>query len=264
MLVTTHIYEITIKNMDLNNIELRIKYMNNDDNIIKCQYYIRKYLRKNKLPLILRTIQNYLKKCDFKCATNFDDGRINSNIDEKNVIDLIKKSHRFRNKIKKTKDRMWYDILLCDEKYGWIPVNIKSSTLKTCDNVGNLSVCVQSYTNYKLDYDEKYNNGKLSKILFSKLQNGEYNSDINKDYYYLVINKNNPNDIIINSTLGLSKITRNMNNLPYQIKWSDNKEYKCHNILDKIKIFVNIIKQSKPCWRENFLHNMRSTNFTFH
>ncbi len=29
--------------------------------------------------------------------------------------------------------------------------------------------------------------------------------------------------MIINSVLGLKKITRNNNNLPFQVKWNDNK-----------------------------------------
>jgi len=43
----------------------------------------------------------------------------------------------------------------------------------------------------------------------------------NKQY-----NKNNLNDIIINSVKGLIHLTPNINNLPFQVCWDKNREYK--------------------------------------
>ena len=37
---------------------------------------------------------------------------------------------------------MWYDILAYDYMYKWIPINIKTTTTKTSDNTGNLTMCV--------------------------------------------------------------------------------------------------------------------------
>ena len=37
---------------------------------------------------------------------------------------------------------MWYDILVFDYMYGWLPINIKITTMKTNDNTGNLAMCV--------------------------------------------------------------------------------------------------------------------------
>ena len=45
-----------------------------------------------------------------------------------------------------------------------------------------------------------------------------------KDYYFLVINKENTNDIFINSLKNISTLQPNGNNLPFQIKWCNNKE----------------------------------------
>ena len=54
-----------------------------------------------------------------------------------------------------------------------------------------------------LNYFKSYYNGPMSKILISKLNNKEYNRNYKKDYYFIVINKNNTNEIIVNSIKGL-------------------------------------------------------------
>lgn len=95
--------------------------------------------------------------------------------------------------------------------YGWHPVNIKTTSTLTNDNTGNLSMCVYSYTNENLNI---YENSKMCDILFNKIKNKEYNK---KDYYFIVINKNNSKDIIVNS---LTILSPNINNLPFQICWN--------------------------------------------
>ena len=39
---------------------------------------------------------------------------------------------------------MWYDILIYDYQYGWLPVNIKTTTTLTSDNTANQQ-CVFIY-----------------------------------------------------------------------------------------------------------------------
>ena len=46
---------------------------------------------------------------------------------------------------------MWQEILALEYIYGWIPINIKTTTTLTSDNTGNLAMCVYSYTNEMLD-----------------------------------------------------------------------------------------------------------------
>ena len=63
---------------------------------------------------------------------------------------------------------MWYDILAFDYMYGWIPINIKTTTTLTSDNTGNLAMCVYAYTDEMLDIhrDKSYENGKMSEQQF--------------------------------------------------------------------------------------------------
>lgn len=152
---------------------------------------------------------------------------------------------------------MWYDLLAFDYMYGWIPINIKITTTKTNDNAGNLAMCVLSYTNIHLDINKTYDNRIMSKILIKKLKNKEYNNIHKKDYYFLVLNKNITDDIIINSVKGLSFLTPNVNNLPFQICWNKNRNFTYENINKKINIFIDCLKKPKPSWKEYFLSNIR-------
>ena len=115
------------------------------DKIIKIQCWVRGCLfRLHKLPLIMYKIQKYIKTVAFQYSNHNEDGRINSCMDEDEIIKLLSQS--FTNRIKKPKCRMWYDILAFDYTYGWIPINIKTTTTTTSDNVGNLALCVYAYT----------------------------------------------------------------------------------------------------------------------
>ena len=226
--------------------------------IIKIQKWFRGCIfRLKRLPLIMYKIQKYLKAQAFQFSKQNEDGRINSCSDEDEIIKLLVK--QFGDKIKKPKIRMWYDILVFDNMYGWLPVNIKTTTLQTSDNTGNLAMCVYAYTNEILDIhrDKSYENGKMSEILCKKLEKKEYNKNNKKDYYFIVLNKIDANDVIVNSVKGLSILTPNINNLPFQVNWSKNREFQYEKISKKIKLFINCLKKPNPSWKETFISNMR-------
>lgn len=213
-------------------------------------------IRRKRLPYILCIIQSYLSNIDIKSCTLSDDGRTNSCFDEDNIIDILNK--KFPDRIKKPEIRMWYDILVKDYKYGWLPVNIKTTTTQTSDNTGNLAMCVYAYTDEDLDLEKKYQNGSMSKILIKKLSENKINYKSKKDYYFLVVNKNNTNEVIINSCKGLSQLTPNSNNLPFQVNWSKNKEYNFINIQESIKKLITCLQKPSPSWSEIFLQDIRN------
>lgn len=238
-------------------------HINRDFNIfaIKIQKIYRGYIYRLKhLPLILYIFQNYLKNKIIKLINKSKDGRINSVLDEDEIIDILEK--KYNNYIKRPKERNWFDIIIKDYYYGWIPVNIKTSKCCTSDNTGNLAMCVYSYTDEKLELnlDKTYNNGEMSKILIKKLKKKEYNKLHKKDYYFIVINKNNTEEIIINSVKGLTVLTANINNLPFQVRWNKNKKFEYKKINVSVKQFVNCLKKPEPSWSEIFLSEIRNIN----
>jgi len=227
--------------------------------IIKIQKWFRGcILRLNKLPLIMYKIQKYLKNQAFQFSIQNEDGRINSCIDEGEIIKLL--IMKFGEKIKKPKIRMWYDILAFDFIYGWIPINIKTTTTTTSDNTGNLAMCVYAYTDEILDIhrDKSYENGNMSIVLLDKLRNKKYNNNYKKDYYFVVLNKIDSSDIIVNSVKGLTILTANINNLPFQICWNKNRTFKYEKINKKIKQFIDCLKKPRPSWKETFMTNIRT------
>jgi hypothetical protein len=229
--------------------------------IIKIQKWFRGCIVRLKLlPLIMYKIKKYLISQNISFSNQNEDGRINSCNDEDKIIKLL--LIKFGDKIKKPKIRMWYDILAYDYLYGWIPINIKTTTTLTSDNTGNLAMCVYAYTDENLDMstNKSYDNGNMSIILFNKLKNKKYNTNNKKDYYFVILNKTNPNDIIINSVKGLTVLTPNLNNLPFQVCWDKNRYYKYENIIKQIKKFIHCLQKPKPSWKETFMTNIRTLN----
>jgi hypothetical protein len=213
------------------------------------------YFRYKRMPLIFYIIQKYLQDYNIQLSNNNNDGRVNSSNDEILIQDILQtKFNNYKDIIIKAKERFWYDIKVYDfvnKKY--YVCNIKVTTTKTADNCCNLSGCLLSYTNEMLDYDKKYDNGYCAKNVIEKIKDNEFNKNKNKDYYFLVINKENTNEIIINSLLGLNKLTNNTNNLPFQIKWKNNKVYNFISIKYSINLYINCTKKNTINWKTKYL-----------
>lgn len=255
--------KISIIDDDINKLtttmtNLKVKdYKKYEKQIIKIQSCFRGYdFRKNNLPIVLYRIKKYLIKNKIKTCETSEDGRINSCIDENIIIDIIEQSKKF--KIVKPEVRNWYDLLIYDYVFGWLPVNIKTTTMTTSDNTGNYAMCVYSYTDEKLDLKKTYQNGKMTEILINKLKNKNFNTNYKKDYYFIVVNKTNTKDIIINSVKGLNFLTSNINNLPFQVKWEKNKEYEYKNIKIVLQKFLDTQQGPKPSWKETYLSQIRN------
>ncbi len=226
--------------------------------VLKIQKLYRGYAtRVRRMPNIMYKIKRFLKNESFKFSDQTNDGRVNSSLDEDGITEKLV-NHFGNELIKKTKCRMWYDIKVYDNVYGWLPVNIKTTSMITSDNTGNLAMCVYAYTDENLDLDKSYSNGQMAKLLYNKLLNKEYNRNLKKDYYFIVLNKNDHRDIIINSVKGISHITPNSNNLPFQICWNKNREYNYEHISIKINKMIKSLKKSHPSWKEEFIRNIRN------
>jgi hypothetical protein len=184
-----------------------------------------------------------------------NDGRVNSILDEQTVIDSLLKCYTGR--IRVAPIRMWYDVVILDYYHGWIPVNIKSSLMKYNDNAGNLAMCVYAYTNANIKLDIPYKNGELSQIMAARLKCKQYNRS-HRDYYFLVINKNDPSDVIINSIRGLASLANNTNNLPFQIKWSNNRKFQRKTVDEAINQFLACVQKNKPSWQQQFICAMKN------
>jgi hypothetical protein len=108
----------------------------------------------------------------------------------------------------------------------------------------------------KDDIVAEFVNGKED--LVNHLKENNLNFEWKKDYYFLVINKNNNNDIIINSYKGFNNLTPNINNLPFQIKWRNNRDFIYYDIFQIKKKLLQVLQKPKESWKETFLNEIRN------
>jgi len=180
------------------------------------------------IPNILIEIKDYLIKEEYDLLTNFKDGRINSTINEERVLLLIKQ--KYNDIIKTPKIRDWYDFAIETDEY-FYPVNIKITDTTHADNLNCKLGIYYALTGKLPSFDNE-----ISWIhYFESLH--DYMIENNKDYYFLIINKNNPNDVFVNGLKTLKTLQPNGNNLPFQCKWNMNR-YPEERTFDEAKAFI--------------------------
>jgi hypothetical protein len=143
------------------------------------------------------------------CEEKTSDGRLDSALNEKKVIDIL--SINLKG-ILPSKIRGWYDFL-----YKGYPVNIKITKGST-DNAFNKKSLIYSLTTHDINSISSSSNWKsFSKYISSKIKDTR---DF-KEYYYLVIFKDGRLPII-KSVIDIVNIKSNPTNI-LQINW--NKEF---------------------------------------
>lgn len=169
-----------------------------------------------------------------KLTSRFQDGRLNSAIDEENVIVEVEKILTERNItiIKPPTIRFWYDFaFMYNETF--YPVNIKITSGKSADNVSSKEGLFYALTGerpeeHKLNTWERY----------IQALTAYYNVESTKDYYFLVVFKDTGH-ILFTSLLQLQKIVPNGNNLPFQCNWKSNIIPTNHSIAEQKKFLLD-------------------------
>ncbi|MGL2613937.1 restriction endonuclease [Helicobacter pylori] len=164
------------------------------------------------IPTQLNEIAEFLRTNPYNLSQPLQDGRLNSSVNEEEILNTIKDYFP----IQLPKAREWWDFSF-EENDIFYPVNIKTTTTKTADNLnGKLGIY------YALcGLVPEFNNEIAWEKYFQKLHK-DLGKNTNRDYYFLIINKNDPKDVFINSLKGIQ--TLQPNNLPFQCKWDDNRK----------------------------------------
>ena len=210
-------------NIEIKNLKIRVNFHAG----FFCQIQDIKEFLMNKEMRRLKEICNYLKKIDFSLSSNQNDGRIDSILNEDEILKLIEQ--KFDIDLPLARD--WADFYI--DK---IPVNIKITTTNTADNASSKKGIYYALTGEI--YNGNNNWDSYLKLLKENLR------DSKKDYYFLVINKNNKNDIFFNSLKNISTLQANGNNLPFQIKWCNNKKLNPKNFEKTKKLILGTLGQS--------------------
>lgn len=140
------------------------------------------------------------------------DGRKNSDDDDNLFKDLW--TQLGSDYVKSTDPRDWWDI-----KFKNNPINFKSIALSTntADNVSAIEALLWAFTDLSEEQIKhlpkvKGIKSKHEKVLYY-LKNNKF--DLNRDYYYLVFDKNSKK-FILTSIKRLASLVANGNNLPFQ------------------------------------------------
>lgn len=164
------------------------------------------------IPTQLNEIAEFLKINPYHLSQPLQDGHLNSSINEEEILNTIKDYFP----IQLPRAREWWDFSF-EENDIFYPVNIKTTTTKTADNLN----CKLGIYYALCGLLPEFNNEIAWEKYFQKLHK-DLGKNTDRDYYFLIINKNDPKDIFINSLKGIQ--TLQPNNLPFQCKWDNNRE----------------------------------------
>ncbi|WP_131127192.1 restriction endonuclease [Helicobacter pylori] len=183
------------------------------------------------IPTQLNEIAKFLKTNPYNLSQPLQDGCLNLSVNEEEILNTIK-----HFPIQLPKAREWWDFSFKKNDI-FYPVNIKTTTTKTADNLnGKLGIY------YALcGLVPEFNNEIAWEKYFQKLHK-DLAKNTNRDYYFLIINKNDPKDIFINSLKGIQ--TLQPNNLPFQCKWDNNREIVQRSFIESKNFILSALAKS--------------------
>ncbi len=184
------------------------------------------------IPTQLNEIAEFLRTNPYNLSQPLQDERLNSSVNEEEILNTIKDYFP----IQLPRAREWWDFSF-EENDIFYPVNIKTTTTKTADN---LNCKLRIY--YALcGLLPEFNNKIAWEKYFHKLHK-DLGKNTNRDYYFLIINKNDPKDVFINSLKGIQ--TLQSNNLPFQCKWDNNRKIVQKSFIESKNFILSALAKS--------------------
>ncbi|WP_334090175.1 restriction endonuclease [Helicobacter typhlonius] len=195
------------------------------------------------IPHLLIQIVDFLKRSPVALSKQSRDGRINSAFNEDEIFKCLETNFA----INRPNMRDWVDFSF-EENNIFYPVNIKVSTTKTTDNL-NCKLGIYYALTGKIP---PFGNGVSWDCYFKSLkENIQQNS---KDYYFLIINKDNSSDVFATSLKNLESILPNGNNLPFQAKWNNNRKLINRDFESAKAFLLGTFEESLKLRADAYLH----------
>ena len=186
------------------------------------------------IPPVLTEMCDFLSS-DEVSLTLSRDGRLDSAVNEGVV--LAKLSERFPIE-QQPQIRHWCDFSIRDGGV-LLPVNLKLTKLgDTPDNMNCKLGIYYALTGREPDFaNEKPWPGFFERLADDIQEN-------NRDYYFLIVNKNNPADAFAQGLKTLRTLTPNGNNPPFQCRWRDNRVPQERSFNDARDFLLSVFAQS--------------------
>ena len=166
------------------------------------------------IPQVLMDVRDYLRSKQLTLATGSEDPRQDSAKAETQVVQILQNANRWRvvsPNVETNLNRSWYDALINN-----LYVDVKISTCRTYDNTNAKKAIYWFLTG--LDPDKTTSN--TAKVFFPDMKSNESPSQT-RDYYYVIVNKENTSDVFVVSLKGIADCRPSNNNPPFQAKWGD-------------------------------------------
>lgn len=193
----------------------------------------------NNIPQILTDISKHLSARPFKISAKNQDGRINSAINEDEVLNYLERTFSFgKYKLVRPQARDWFDFAI-EGNQDFFPVNIKVTMTTTTDNLNCKLGIYYALTGLKPSFGNEI--GWLS--FFEKLKDA-FGKHKDKDYYFLIVNKSNLSDVFCSTLKCINNLTPNGNNLPFQSRWQDNHTLVSRSFEDAADYIMNTFATS--------------------
>ncbi|HEC1562348.1 TPA: restriction endonuclease [Campylobacter upsaliensis] len=199
--------------------------------------------KQNVLPNLLVKIVEFLKRQNPHLSQQSRDGRINSAFNEDEIFNLLDSSFA----INRPSMRDWVDFSF-EENNIFYPVNIKVSTTKTTDNLNCKLGIYYALTGKEPTFGNGINWKECLTILRRDLKEND------RDYYFLIINKNNTKDIFGTSLKCLKSIVPNGDNLPFQANWNKNRQITQRDFEEVKEFLLGTFEQSLKLRADAYLH----------
>jgi hypothetical protein len=188
----------------------------------------------SSIPPMLEDIVLYLKEQNLQLSAQSSDGRVNSAINEDEILKCI----LWKFDVKIPRKREWYDFCIENET-NFYPVNIKVTDTTHTDNLNCKLGIYYALTGLLPDFP----NESPWYVYFEKLKENLGKSK-DKDFYFLVFNKQKSQDIFLNTLKGLQKLQENGNNLPFQCKWDNNRTLENRSFEQAEKFILSVFGKS--------------------
>lgn len=179
----------------------------------------------------LNDIVDFLKENPVILKNENDDGRINSAINEQEILNCIfAKFH----KVSIPKMRAWYDFAIYDKSETFVNIKISdldNSSADNCSSKLGMGYALCGKKNMPIRWDN------FHKMLADELK-------IGYDYYFLVINSNDSRDCFWTSLKRIKTLVSNGNNLPFQCDWSKNREFSDRTEVEAMRYILSVYIES--------------------
>lgn len=165
------------------------------------------------IPKELIAIQDFLSNRSMPLSRPFRDGRNNALVNEREIIDSIAENFA----IERARGRHWYHFAI-DRGGDKIPVSLKVTSTSTADNIQCKLGMYYALTGIWPSFANEIN----WEDYFTRLKQ-DIGRKKDKDYYILVVNKEDYKDVFCTSLKQLQTLVANGNNLPFQCNWGNNR-----------------------------------------